>query len=224
MNNIFKNSFYESKPMVKWNFQVNFVFHDNEEEKNLDQSNASKNVELCEILTKALTNIKLPEVKVDNFDTYFPGLKFSYPGLPTVNGIIDIKFNDDQHFTVRKILDRFMQYNYNPRFGFNDTYDTGHETYISEVHKNDLVAGSTYSVTPRFDIYVRFFNLDGAYVQKLVFKCCFVSAITGQDLSYDSEEVVDVTASIVYPYLKVLDIDPDEAVAYEMEFNRSQQF
>jgi hypothetical protein len=36
--------------------------------------------------------------------------------------------------------------------------------------------------------------------------------------------VIDVTASIVYPYFKVLDIDPDEAVAYEMEFNRSQQF
>ena len=110
---------------------------------------------MCEILTKALTDIKLPEVKVDNFDTYFPGLKFSYPGLPTVNGIMDIKFNDDQHFTVRKILDRFMQYNYNPRFGFNDTYDTGHETYISEEHKN--VYHGLLIVTPL--IYVRFFNL-----------------------------------------------------------------
>ena len=200
-----------TKPAPKWNFQVDFVIPGDPEVTNeiLPQSDSL-------LLSQSVYSIKIPELNVENFDTWFPGMKFTYPGKPKIHGNNAITFYDDQKFSIRRILDKLMKLNYNPRYNWNDSFDVGYEDYVATEHHKLLNEPGHY-ITPRVDIYIRIFDCfnDYEYVKKIVLKNCFISAISGQELSYDSNEAVEVTATFNYPYFKVLEIAPEEKENYE---------
>lgn len=216
MNSIFSNSFYDNEALPKWNFDVNFIFYNSDAlAYTSTEDSYSKNAVYSEILSEAVTNIKIPEMKVDALVTYLPGFHFAYPAKPGLNGEMQITFNDDYRLTIRKIADYLMQYYYNPRYQQQPYFDQGTSTYTSLAH---LVCGDlakNFVIQPKFDIYVRIYNHKNDFVQKVVYKNCFVKSIGGFDLDYSSEELVNTQITVSYPYFKVLDTD-EEANDYEV--------
>lgn len=221
MNNIFFNSFYDTEALPKWNFEVSFIFYNNAGALAYDSAEESytKNAVYSELLSQAVTNIKLPEMKVENLVTYLPGFHFAYPAKPGLNGELQITFNDDMRLTIRKIADYLMQYHYNPRYQQQPYFDTGTDTYLSIAHMvcGDMV--KNFVIPPKFDIYVRIYDQSNEFVQKIVYKNCFVKSIAGIDLDYSSEELVNTQITVSYPYFKVLDEDTEANTDYNNESN-----
>ena len=219
--NIMFNDFYEENAMPKWYFDVAFLFHDNAGAGfDTSESQYSKNYLYSELLSKAVTNIKMPELRNDKLVTYLPGFHFAYPGKPGLNGELSLVFNDDSHLTIRRIANYLQQYNYNPRYQQHDFFDEGADNYLSLVHTVIGDVGKPFIISPKFDIYVRIYDCFGKFVQKIVYKNCFVKTIGSLDLDYSSEEIVTTQVSICYPYFKVLnpseiDSEFDYAINHE---------
>lgn len=207
-NNIFFNEFYDEPALPRWNFDVAFIFHDANSNYESSESTYAKNITYSELLSKAVTNIKLPEMKIEKLVTYLPGFHFAFPGKPGLNGEISIKFNDDLSLTIRKIADYLLQYNYNPRYQQHDSFDSGTDNYLSIAHTVVKDTAKNFVIAPKFDIYIRIYNVYNEFIQKVIYKNCFVKSIGNIELDYAGEDIVSTSITVSYPYFKVL--NPDE--------------
>lgn len=212
MSNIFFNRFYNADAMPKWNFDVAFIFHDVAADtlESAEQQVAS-NAMYSEVLSRAVTNIKMPELSVEMLATYLPGLHFSFPAKPTLNGELQIRCADDSKLTIRRIADYLLQYNYNPRYQQQDYFDSGTTNYVSPAHTVLLNIGKDIVISPKFDVYVRLSNGTGDYILRVIYKNCFVKSVGSVELDYSSSELVETTFTVSYPYFKVLKPSDDEA-------------
>ena len=214
ITNIFKNSFYaDTAALPKWNFDVSFIFHETDADTKESSEDAhARCAEYGEFLSSAVNTVKIPDHKIETLLTYLPGLQYAFPSKPGLNGEITLTFNDDANLTIRQIADYLMQYNYNPRYQQHKCFDDGTETYVSIAHQLLADLGKNYIIAPKFDILVRIYNSENEYLQKVIYKNCFVKSLGGLNLDYASEEVVTTTVTISYPYFKVLSKYDDESI------------
>lgn len=182
-DHIFQNAFYETPPLPTWSYEVFFLFNQ------ADQNSKDR----AELLASAVQSVTIPGQKVETLDVYFAGFKKGYQAKPTMNGQIQMKFNDNDELDVRRCLEELFQFTFNPDIGPDDTNEVGSSKNFS------------------FDMIVRLIN---PYNDTVAGMCkyygCFIQSISDLNLDYKGDDVIDVTATIDYKYFKVVPWNTEE--------------
>lgn len=193
---IFQNSFYKKDPLPTWSWEVYFDFG---QFLSWDRNGTFTRMGSF-LLPSSIKNIKIPDLKVETLDVYYPGYKVGHPSKPTMNGQMTLEFYDNDKLEVRKALETLQQLNYNPYIG-NPLAPTGDLEKI-DVVKNDLTT---------FNIIVKLLN---PVTNKVIGQCkyysCFVQSVSDLSLDYSGNDALNVSAVIDYKYFKTITWDTEE--------------
>ena len=228
--NIFKNDFFDTAPLPKWAFTVEFFLSDDLNQvvsgqsrdydaeapeilksliDKLREKKKSGRIEWMDKLQKSISKIpiKHPEHTSANI-LYFPGYEYAFLGRFNQNGTIEVEFNDNAHRDIRCILEQLMNFD-----GLR--------------YRREPETGDIYPSLPsvlRFDMLVRIMDpgrvnqydpTDGydevaekGTVMSFYFDRCYVSKLSAEKNSYEStEKTRTVTASI--KYVRMIPLDGD---------------
>lgn len=185
-------------PQKLWSFEVSFVMKvDDDSVSNEELKSASGEIkELQDILDElpyCVSKVSYSPVSVTRLDTYFPGMSYTYPGVPKLNGELKIDFYDDESLSIRAKLTKLMEL-----FGSMD-FQTDSETtcYSKSKIPNEL---------KYIDIYLKVLNDRNEVTNNIVFKHCALQSLGGVELDYkNGAGAIDVNATFSYVYHKVLE-------------------
>ena len=99
INSIWNNNFYNSMPVPKWSFEMDFT------QLFINASNRDK---FGDILNKAVVSCSWPERSINSIPVYFAGVEGKLPGRAINSGELEIRFNENTTFGVTKALEELF--------------------------------------------------------------------------------------------------------------------
>ena len=192
IKSIWSNDFYEKPPQPLWAFEI--VFNDYTD---IDSTEDRKT------LQKAATNATLAERKINMVPTYFGGAMFMHPARSEHADQITIGFNENEDLDITAILQNLfnktgMNQNWPEKSGGNtDNADMMYRTGKGQ----NVIKIKLIKPNENWE-----YGLDApeAYTSKIfTFYNCQLMNISSVELDYSSDEVMKLTATFQFDYMKV---------------------
>lgn len=194
LNSIWNNDFYNSMPVPKWCFEMDFT----------QLFIGQKNKEIYgELLNKAVVSCSWPERQGNSIPVYYAGVEAKLPGRVSNSGELEIKFNENSTFEVTKALEELFHaetscdayfegkggYSYNKKFSKTPRIIRMMILKPSTIFETNPIEDRSVWKAP---VEIRFHN-------------CWLVKIGGEEMSYDNDsEVITKSCTFAYDYFKVL--------------------
>lgn len=184
MDSIWQNSFYETPPAIAWTYKISF--------------NSFKGVDVkgAEILNKAVVDINVGKRESQYVSVYYGGVEFKKFTRANTAGEISIKFNEDENYTVTKIIESIYE-NYN----MNQDYPTSTESDAMAYNSK----GKDYAIDQNIITVQVYKNSDLEATEPEVtynFYGCKIVSLDEIQLSYNSTEDITRSVHFTYDYMK----------------------
>lgn len=210
MLNIWQNSFYWKPPALSWNFDANF--------NNLcdwsddDFTMLGLDLEESNPLNKAIVSVTIPDRETQMESLFYGGMEFPQYTRANNAGTVTIKFNEDNKYTISRILEAiYNKYSYAANC-YPDSYgdDRAYRETPSDPEDIEALEHGTQG-----NIEIRVFKYSGIanssnpeesdYCYSINFFGCKLVKIDGFELSYESEDTITRTATFSYTHMFITD-------------------
>lgn len=201
INSIWNNNFYNSMPVPKWCFEMDFteLF-----------INAENRINFGDILNKSVVSCSWPERQGNAIPVYYAGIEGKLPGRVANSGELEVKFNENVTFGVTKALEELFhaETSCDAYFEGKGGYSFNKEFGKVGVNKNGvyrIIRLLILNPTTVFDMNPKDERNKWQAPVEIQFHNCWLLKIGAEELSYENDsEVITKTATFSYDYFKVL--------------------
>lgn len=232
VNHIFGNSYYNSKPVPKWSFSIDFI-----PTIGLVNSLGETSYDVSKLLTKSVIRTTLPQRTMTSVVSNFKGASIELPARAVTAGTLNMTFAENESFVVANALDSLLEYAASDAFKEFDNSNT-FITYAQRAYANmvdtvepekkpsweDFLAQQQILKSYRkyladkahqFNIVVKLYKSADTVAFGMLgedawptlvyyFAGCDVQQVDRFDLDYTQDSPIDINCSFMYQYFEEL--------------------
>ena len=204
MLNIWENNFYFKPPALSWLYEGNF----NDFCDYTDSDFSGLVTSDYNPLNNAIVSISIPDRETQMESIYYGGMEFPQYTRGNNAGTVTIKFNEDNNYTITKILEAiYNKFSYNAN-GYPNAKGNDDIKY-RESNSNTIKDAKTNRIEIRVFKYKGIKNSDNPdesdYCYSIFFENCKLVKLDGFELNYESEDTITRTATFSFVSMQIVD-------------------